>query len=310
MNRQSLLIPVVSSVFFHVLLIAIVVFNADFKEKEKNTANFSVPAKFQSEKNNQPVKTVILDKSKVDELAKKIRRKKKADEAKRKKLEKKLARLEARQRAENKKIKKAIANRKKADKAAKLADKKLKLAKKKQLAEEKKRLLAEKKRIEQEQAADDAAEKNKQESLLLAQKRKEREIEEAKALVLVKKREQDELNRKRQQALETQMLEEQRVMAAEHKKFVITEVDKYKLWIRDKIYSNLIAGVDAIVNLRLAPGGLVVDVNCVQGDSVACRDALVAVKKSEPLPVSQDRDVFEQLRQIRLTLNKKDSGGN
>jgi len=313
-KQHALFIPITSSILLHLGLIALVLFNADFLTEKPQQNSLIVPTNFSENKKQQnhykPAETVAIDSKQVDDLANRIRKKKQAEEDRRRALEKKLAELEAKQRRESAKTQNAITQRKKADEEAKESEKKRKDAKAKALEEEKKRLLAEKERIEQEQAAQRATEKNKQESLLLEQKRKEREVEEAKAKVLAQKREQDELNRKRQQELEQQMLEEQKAITAEHQKFVISEVEKYQLWIRDKIRGNLNEGVDAVVRLRLAPGGLVIDANCIEGADIACRDALIAVKKSEPLPVSQDKDVFAKLRDIRLKLNKIVPGVN
>ncbi len=304
MKGESLVIPVSSSIFLHLILGALVFFNTSFDSDDKPAPTISTSSPSSVNKKVKTIDTVVLDKAKVDDLVDRIRKKKKADTDKRKALEKRLAQLEAKQKTENKKTAAAIKKRKEADKKAKLAEKKRKEAQKKQRLEEKKRLAAEKQTKEQQEKAKLAADNNRKESLLLEQQRKERAIEEAKTKVLADKRIEEELQRQRQKELEEQMLEEQRAIAAERRQFVLSEVDKFKALIHDKIRSNLIAGVDAVVDIRLAPGGLVIDVNCTDGDVVACRDAVVAVKKSGLLPVSKDPEVFKQLREIRLTLNE------
>ncbi len=56
--------------------------------------------------------------------------------------------------------------------------------------------------------------------------------------------------------------------------------------------------------IRMAPDGTVLKADIVQssGDTVLDRSAQTAVYKASPLPVPEDRQLFELLRTIRLTV--------
>ncbi len=278
MKKQSIAIPVLLALSLHLAVAALLFFNGDFfSPPEKH------PALASSDK-PQIVETVSVDSKKVKDLVKKIKKKKIAERKKQRALERRLAQLEKKRKAAVKKSREAVKKQAKEEKLAKAAAKKRKL-------QEKKAAEAADKRKKQEQLAQQTAEKLKKEQQRVAAAKK--------------KREQEALEKQIQQEMEQQLeLEQQRLNAAREKR-ILTETEKYKALIVDRIYTNLVAGVDAVVRIKLAPGGLVIDVNCVEGDAPACKAAIVAVKKAEPLPVSKDVDVFRKLRDIRLKINKK-----
>ncbi|HFB64854.1 MAG TPA: cell envelope integrity protein TolA [Aeromonadales bacterium] len=278
MKQQSLAIPILLAVGLHLALAALLFFNGDVFNKPKDNPVLS------SSNKAQIVETVSVDSKKVKDLVKKIKKKKAAEIKKQRALERRLAQLEKKRKAAEKKSRQARKKQAKEEKLAKAAAKKRKL-------QEKKAKEAADKRKKQDKLAKESAEKLKKQQQLAEEARK--------------KREKEELERQMQQEMEEQLqLEQQRLNEAKEKR-ILTETEKYKALIVDRIYTNLVAGVDAVVRIKLAPGGLVIDVNCVEGDTVACKAAIVAVKKAEPLPVSKDADVFRKLRDIRLKINKK-----
>jgi len=217
----------------------------------------------------QFVETVSVDSKKVKDLVKKLKKRKAAKIKKQKRLERRLAQLERNRKAAEKKSRAAINKRKKEEKKAKDAAKK---------------------RKQQEKLTKEASEKLTKEKQLADAARQ--------------KREKEELDRQIQQEMDEQMKQKQQKLAKAREQKILTEKEKYVSLIRDRIYKNLVQGVDATVTINLAPGGLLIDVSCVEGDVVACKAAVIAVKKSEPFPVSKDPQVFAKLRKIRLKINK------
>jgi colicin import membrane protein len=61
-------------------------------------------------------------------------------------------------------------------------------------------------------------------------------------------------------------------------------------------------GKECRVNIRLAFNGLVTSVKSLGGDKLVCDAALRAIRLADTLPVSKDKDVFEQLKNINLTI--------
>jgi len=277
-KQQSMLGPVLAALALHAALAAVLIWNTDFNSPPKPAPGLGVKIP-----STLAVKTVTVDPKKVAALVRRIKKHKAAQAAKQRRLQRRLVQLERKRKREESRTRKAA---------------------KKRLEEERKSRLAERERKRKERQAKKASAEATVEQKRLSEQRARVELEQQKAEQLAARRRKEELQQRQQSELEQQMQQEQQRLATERKAQVLSEVDKYQALIRDKIYSNLIAGVDAVVSIRLAPGGLVIDVSCQKGDRVACRDALVAVRKSEPLPVSADADVFAELRVIKLTLNK------
>ncbi|MDN4503677.1 cell envelope integrity protein TolA [Alteromonadaceae bacterium BrNp21-10] len=181
---------------------------------------------------------------------------------------------------------------------------------------------AEEKRIEdvkkKRQQQKDALRKIEQDK---KQKLKEKQEAEAAAIAAKKKREKDkaaedkkkrdekaakdkaEQERFMEEQLQSEMAERQKRRSAQ----VLTEVQKYQSLIRSTIQRNLIVddsmnGKKCRLNIRLASNGLVTQVKILGGDKIVCEAAHRAVFKSDTLPVSSEPDVYEQLRDINLTV--------
>jgi colicin import membrane protein len=61
-------------------------------------------------------------------------------------------------------------------------------------------------------------------------------------------------------------------------------------------------GMSCRLNIKLAFSGLVTNVIILEGQNAICQAAQRAVLKAETLPVSKEQDVFQQLRDINLTV--------
>jgi colicin import membrane protein len=118
---------------------------------------------------------------------------------------------------------------------------------------------------------------------------------------------------KEMQSLKSKSLEQQMAAEAERLKGVQTAqmrgvVDKYKALILQSISQhwlvphNVNKNLSAELLIRVAPGGMVLDVQVIKssGDDALDRSARAAVFKASPLPVPASVDEFEPFRQFVL----------
>jgi len=115
-------------------------------------------------------------------------------------------------------------------------------------------------------------------------------------------------------SLQQQMLQEQKQIAGARTQKVQGEVNKYKALILQAISQNWLIPPSVDKNLyaelmiRVAPGGVVLDVQIVKssGDEGLDHSVRSAVFKASPLPVPRDSDAFEPFRQFVLKVRPKD----
>ena len=186
-----------------------------------------------------------------------------------------------------------------------------------ELAEQEK---AELQRIKAKQQLAELEAKKQQEQKQLAHAQQARAEEERKKQEIEKQR---QLAEQRQKALEQQRLkalEEQRQMReakarelVQHERQVGALVDRFGAMVKSKVTQNWIVqgqtgGEACMLRVRLAPGGIVLDVEVLQssGDELLDRSAVAAIYKSSPLPVPTDPDAFDRMRELRLTLKPED----
>ena len=121
---------------------------------------------------------------------------------------------------------------------------------------------------------------------------------------------QKQLAQKQQAANESAML------AAKNSE-ISGEVDKYKALIIQAISSKWIlpenanSSLSSQFRIRLAPNGLVLEVNLIRssGDPILDRSAQSAIYKASPLPVPADPDAFNVFRDISLTVRPENYRG-
>lgn len=182
-------------------------------------------------------------------------------------------------------------------------------------AEERRKEKARQEKIAREKAAADAkrkadAEAAKQRKLEQIAKQQEldkkRKLEEQKAEQERQRKEaqrQAELERQKQE----QLAQEQAAQRQRRQQQVLTEVERYQALIKQTIMRYLIedsdfAGKQCRLNIRLATTGLVTKVTVMSGDGALCRAAQAAVLRPDKLPVSAEADVYEELKNINLTV--------
>jgi colicin import membrane protein len=280
------------SVIFHVGVIALLMTNFQFSKIEHKQTGEIQPQ----------INARAVSSQKVEQLVKKIKQEK-ADQQ-----------LKEKQRLDDLKKAESEAKKRREDEERKAEDAKKKLlqAEQQRKDEEKKTADLKKKReneeIERKKKAD------------LEQKRKEEADRKAKAEAEQKRKAKEESDRKRkeaeekarQQALEKEMQAQMEAQAAElaaaHRQQVMSEVDKFAALIEGKVRRNWIMPEKqgyCIFKVKLSPGGLVIGVTTVEGAPLHCDSGQRAIYKSEPLPVSNDPDVFDQLKSINLTLDNR-----
>ncbi|WP_299073833.1 cell envelope integrity protein TolA [uncultured Paraglaciecola sp.] len=264
--------------FLHVMVIAGLLISG----------HFSMPKTTPEPLNVQPIiEAIVVDAKALQEQLQKVEDAKKAKILKE---QKRLQAIEKRAADAAKKRKQQQLNKKRAEQAAVAARAKKKREKAKQLENERKRKKLEKRKAEEQ------AKKAKQ----------QREREQAKK----------EADRKRQAAkqkaaqekmLEEQLQVEQAARQQRRNKQVLSEVQKYQALIKQTIQRNLIVddamkGKSCRLHIRLASNGLVTQVKELGGNTILCRAAKAAVFKSDTLPVSKEYDVYQELREINLTV--------
>ena len=107
---------------------------------------------------------------------------------------------------------------------------------------------------------------------------------------------------------------EQQRLSQIRSKQKMTEINRFRQLIHAEVYRNWIVpagaktGMSTELQVRLIPSGEVVTVEIASssGDVFFDQSVKNAVKKASPLPVpTVDSGLFEEFRQLRLTLKKK-----
>jgi len=233
------------------------------------------------------VNAVTVDKSQVD---KELQRLKQEDEKKKLEEQQRLAELE----------KKAAEEKKKSEDL-----KKQRLEEEKKLFEAKKKKEQEQKLREEEQKKLADLEKQKQElekqKKLEEEKKVLAEAEQKKKAAELKKLEEERKKAEAEKALQAQLdaeaAEEQQQQDISLQQKIIAEIANQVR--RNFNQTGLPPGLQCKVNIRLLPGGDVINVNVVQssGNDIFDRRALTAVQKSSPFSsVPDDLEIFERIK--------------
>ncbi|SNY45396.1 Cell division and transport-associated protein TolA [Arsukibacterium tuosuense] len=305
--KPALTTPLAKSLTLHVAILLLLIFGANISFKRK-TVELSVSTEQAVETNPAPVEAVAIDRKQLEQRVAEIQKNrddaKKAEEDRIAALERRAKQAERNRAAEEERLKRVAEQKRQADEAARKSKAAAAEAQKQQQAEAAKAKQAEEARKARE------AEQKKAEAAAKAAEERRRLAAEAEA------KEQAERERKareaREQAERERQLQEQMAKEAEARRQAraqqaVTEVQRYTAMIRDAIQRNLLVdenmrGKTARINIRLASSGFVTDVRYVSGDRQVADAAIRAVNRAGTLPVSTDPDVYNQLKDITLTV--------
>lgn len=173
---------------------------------------------------------------------------------------------------------------------------------KKQEEEQAQRLIAERRKKE-------AEEKERQKQIAEEQRRQKQVAEEA------RKKEEKQRQQLAEQTLKEQLaMEEKQRLEAARSARAATEVDKYRILIRQRVSrswnrpSGAAKGLKCTVSVRLAPGGEVLAARVVRssGNPVFDRSVENAVYKAAPLPLPEDPTLFDNFREIEFLFSPEE----
>ncbi|WP_196141039.1 cell envelope integrity protein TolA [Aliikangiella sp. G2MR2-5] len=274
---------IIISIAAHIILLALLVANFQFSKIEVKPSGQPQPK----------INATAVNSKRVEQLVEKLK-KERLDKSRKEK-----QRLEDLKKAEEAAKKRRIEEEKKAADARKKKED----AERKRKAEEKKTADLKKKRIKEEEEKKKKAEAERKKKAEAEKKRKAEEERKRKAKEEAERKRKEAEEKARQEALEKEMQAAMEAEAAElaaaHQQQVMSEVDKYNLLIEGKIKRNWFKPEnpgDCTFRIRLAPGGLVIDIQVLGGDTAYCESGRRAILRAEPLPVSNDPDVFEVLK--------------
>ena len=176
----------------------------------------------------------------------------------------------------------------------------------KRLAEAKKQKEQEQQRIADLKAQQEAADKKRQQEE--AERKRKAEEERQKQIAAQKKKEEEDRKKKEAEARARELAEEQRALEAAQAKQDQGVVNQYAARIKQAIErefntTGLPDGLSCVLQIRMIPGGEVVEAHVIQtsGDPIFDRRAELAVQKAAPLPVPDDPRQFEIMRVTNLT---------
>ncbi|MGS0696838.1 cell envelope integrity protein TolA [Shewanella sp. 0m-4] len=303
--KSDLTLPVAISAGIHIGVIIILILGVDFSEKPKVQPQASAPA----------VQAVVIDQKRVAEHVEKLKAEKREAERKekarqdeadrrvreaRKEREREQAQIK---RLEQERKQKEIETKNAAD-AAKAAQLKQKQENERAAKAEADRKQKEAERKASEEAAKKAADKRKTEE---AAAKKAEDERKRKAEAERKRKAEEQARREQEQMMQEALAAEQAALSQTRNKQVMTEVQRYTSMIKATIQRNLVVdesmrGKSCRVFIRLANDGFVTASQTLDGDSVVCRAAKAAINKAGRLPVSNEPDVYNKLKEINLTV--------
>ncbi|MDH5513264.1 MAG: cell envelope integrity protein TolA [Gammaproteobacteria bacterium] len=178
-----------------------------------------------------------------------------------------------------------------------------------QKAEAEKRRQAELKKKQEEELA--------QQRLVAERKKKEDEDKERQKRAAEEERRKEEKHRQKatEQTLKEQLAAEEKArQQAAFAARAATEIDKYRLLIRQRVSRNwnrpVVAtkGLKCVVKVRLTPTGEVLSANVITSSGNGLFDSSVekAVYKAAPLPLPEDPALFESFREIEFLFNPEE----
>jgi colicin import membrane protein len=117
-------------------------------------------------------------------------------------------------------------------------------------------------------------------------------------------------NKQAESNLQNQIQAEETQIAAAKASYINSEVGRYKALITNALGQRWIMPLhldkklSTLLLIKLAPGGVVLDVKILKGsgNKVLDRSVVTAVWKASPLPVPSNAEVFDQFRELHLTV--------
>lgn len=294
---------VAKSLGLHLGIIIMLVFSADFSSKPE-----MVSVSLQTE-GTAPVEAVAIDEEQLNKRVAQIQQErdaaKAAEEKRIRDLERRAQQAEKSRAAEEARLKRVAEEKRKADAEAAKAKAAAAEAKKRQQQEAAKAKEAEQARIVKEQER-----KKAEEAAKAAEQKRKAEQEAAEKAAAERARQAEEARQRAEQerAMQEQLAKEAQARAAARSRQAATEVQRYTALIRDAIQRNLLVdesmrGKSCRINIRLASNGFVTNVGVLSGDKTVCDATVRAVNRAGTLPVSADPDVYNQLKDINLTVS-------
>lgn len=282
----------ITAVVFHLIFLSLLLFNWEM-DKPKHIVL----------EQGDVIQVSSVDANSYDAEIKKIKQKKHQDE--RLKEQRKQQQIKKKQ---QEKKRRSEAKKKKQREAAALKDKQLKekqhqedVAKQKAIAKKK----AEAKKVADAKKAADAkkvaeAKKAAEAKKIAAAKKKakqEKAIQEAKRKAEAEKKRQAELQRQQKRERE-QWLQKSKGIVNRHAAMISRKIEQNWRQPLD-VGSNL----SCRVNIKLQPSGKVISVRVLESSGSLSFDRSVetAVRKASPLPVPENRELFEQFRDLTLS---------
>ena len=291
------------SLGLHLAIVVLLVFSADFSDKpEMLSVNLETEGQ-------APVEAVAIDQqqlnARVEQIQKERDAAKAAEEKRIRELERRAQQAEKNRANEEARLKRVAEEKRKADAEAAKAKAAAAEAKKRQQQEAAKAKAAEQQRIAKEQERQKAEEAAK-----AAEQKRIAEQQAAEKAAAERARQAEEARQKAEQerAMQEQLAKEAQARAAARARQAATEVQRYTALIRDAIQRNLLVdegmrGKSCRINIRLASNGFVTKVGVLSGDKAVCDATVRAVNRAGTLPVSADPDVYNQLKDINLTVS-------
>lgn len=289
--------PLGYSVLLHVGIAGAMVLSMEFTPMPQQRDQPQLNAAAPSEVSDMPppqeiVRAVAVDQAAVEAQVQRIRDQqdaaRRAEEQRIADIERRAREAEQRRQREEQRAREVAAER---DRAAQQAQR-----------EREQAAQAQRERQQAERAREEAAERLRQQQEAERQAQAERERQEA------ERRAQEQAARERaerERQLQERLAREQEQRNQARQQRVLTETERYQALIRGAIQRNWIVdpsmrGQSCVLTISMARDGFVTNVQMGEGNRAVCESARAAVLRTGNLPVSEDPDVYEQLRNFRL----------
>ncbi|MFU8783423.1 cell envelope integrity protein TolA [Aliidiomarina sp.] len=282
--------PVGYSVLLHVGLVGAMVVSMEFTPAPKDSPQLSSPSI--SEVTPAPqeiVRAVAVEQAAVEAQVQRIRDQREAERRAEQQrvadIERRAREAEQRRQREEQRAREVAAERERAAEQAR-----------------REREQAQREQAEAERQREEAAERLRQ------QQEAERKAQEERERLEAERRAQEQAARERaerERQLQERLAQEQAQRNQARQQRVLTEVERYQALIRSAIQRNWITdasmrGKSCVLTISMARDGFVTNVQVGEGDRAVCDSARAAVLRAGNLPISEDPDVYEQLRSFRL----------